>query len=130
MNVDQMKEFLDFINSNDDLKAKLKEIEGDTEAITELAKKNGFDISASTPAKGDALDIGYDGSEWKELSDEELESMAGGTRPRSVCAGTFTLGCRPPGRPGTCQEEAHDEPWGRCPGMRPMRKWLFGRISK
>ena len=24
------------------------------------------------------------------------------------------------------QEEAHDEPWGRCPGMRPMRKWLFG----
>ena len=19
------------------------------------------------------------------------------------------------------------EPWGRCPGMRPMRKWLFGR---
>ena len=25
-----------------------------------------------------------------------------------------------------CQEEAHDEPWGRCPGMRPMRKWLFG----
>ncbi len=27
----------------------------------------------------------------------------------------------------TCQEEAHDEPWGRCPGMRPMRKWLFGR---
>ena len=26
-----------------------------------------------------------------------------------------------------CQEEAHDESWGRCPGMRPMRKWLFGR---
>ena len=25
-----------------------------------------------------------------------------------------------------CHEEAHDEPWGRCPGMRPMRKWLFG----
>ena len=23
--------------------------------------------------------------------------------------------------------EADDEPWGRCPGMRPMRKWLFGR---
>ena len=30
------------------------------------------------------------------------------------------------GRNGCCQEEAHDEPWGRCPGMRPMRKWLFG----
>ena len=22
---------------------------------------------------------------------------------------------------------AVDEAWGRCPGMRPMRKWLFGR---
>ena len=30
------------------------------------------------------------------------------------------------GRDGCCKEEAHDEPWGRCPGMRPMRKWLFG----
>ena len=30
---------------------------------------------------------------------------------------------------GTCQEEAHDEPWGRCPGMRPMRKWLFGGVD-
>ena len=29
-------------------------------------------------------------------------------------------------RRGCCKEEAHDEPWGRCPGMRPMRKWLFG----
>ena len=28
-----------------------------------------------------------------------------------------------------CQEEAHDEPWGRCPGMRPMRKWLFGGVN-
>ena len=28
-----------------------------------------------------------------------------------------------------CQEEAHDEPWGRCPGMRPMRKWLFGGVD-
>ena len=32
-------------------------------------------------------------------------------------------------RDGCCQEEAHDEPWGRCPGMRPMRKWLFGRTK-
>ena len=31
------------------------------------------------------------------------------------------------GKSCQCQEEAHDEPWGRCPGMRPMRKWLFGR---
>ena len=33
------------------------------------------------------------------------------------------------GRNGCCQEEAHDEPWGRCPGMRPMRKWLFGATT-
>ena len=34
------------------------------------------------------------------------------------------------GRNGCCQEEAHDEPWGRCPGMRPMRKWLFGGLPQ
>ena len=28
-----------------------------------------------------------------------------------------------------CQEEAHVEPWGRCPGMGPMRKRLFGGSS-
>ena len=42
-----------------------------------------------------------------ELTPEMLTSISGGKR----CP---------------CQEEAHDEPWGRCPGMRPMRKWLFG----
>ena len=30
------------------------------------------------------------------------------------------------GRRSCCQEEALDEPWGRCPGMRPMHKWLLG----
>lgn len=25
-------------------------------------------------------------------------------------------------RGGCCQEEAHEEPWGSCPGMRPIRK--------
>ena len=43
-----------------------------------------------------------------ELTPEMLTSISGGKRCRA------------------CQEEAHDEPWGRCPGMRPMRKWLFG----
>ena len=23
------------------------------------------------------------------------------------------------------KKEAHDEPWGRCPGMRPMRKYFW-----
>ena len=49
-----------------------------------------------------------DDDDWDiELTPEMLTSVAGGKR------------CR-------CEEEAHDEPWGRCPGMRPMRKWLFG----
>ena len=48
-----------------------------------------------------------DEDEWDiELTPEMLTSVAGGK--------------------SCCQEEAHDEPWGRCPGMRPMRKWLFG----
>ena len=48
-----------------------------------------------------------------ELTPEMLTSVAGGK------------GCSNRG----CQEEAHDEPWGRCPGMRPMRKWLFGATA-
>ena len=47
-----------------------------------------------------------------ELDAVALTAIAGGSRGRSG---------------NCCQEEAHDEPWGRCPGMRPMRKWLFGR---
>ena len=46
-----------------------------------------------------------------ELDPIALTAIAGGRGYRGNC----------------CQEEAHDEPWGRCPGMRPMRKWLFGR---
>ena len=47
-----------------------------------------------------------------ELDAVALTAIAGGARSRAG---------------NCCQEEAHDEPWGRCPGMRPMRKWLFGR---
>ena len=51
-----------------------------------------------------------DEDEWDiELTPEMLTSIAGGKR--------------------CCQEEPHDEPWGRCPGMRSMRKWLFGGAS-
>ena len=53
----------------------------------------------------------------EEFDDIELDAVA---------LAAITGGGR--GRDGRCcQEEAHDEPWGRCPGMRPMRKWLFGR---
>ena len=46
-----------------------------------------------------------------ELDAVALAAIAGGRSDEREC----------------CQEEAHDELWGRCPGMRPMRKWLFGR---
>ena len=49
-----------------------------------------------------------------ELDPIALAAIAGGQRG---------------GSGNCCQEEAHDEPWGRCPGMRPMRKWLFGRTT-
>ena len=55
--------------------------------------------------------------EESEFDDIELDAVAlaaiagGGSGDRRGCC---------------CQEEAHDEPWGRCPGMRPMRKRLFG----
>ena len=50
--------------------------------------------------------------EFDEFDDIELDAVAltaisGGGRSRAG---------------NCCQEEAHDEPWGRCPGMRPMRK--------
>ena len=54
----------------------------------------------------------FDDDDWDiELTPEMLTSVAGGKR----CG---------------CEEEAHDEPWGRCPGMRPMRKWLFGGAAE
>ena len=46
-----------------------------------------------------------------ELDEVALAAIAGGRARYAVC----------------CQEEAHDEPWGRCPDMRPKRKWLFSR---
>ena len=56
-------------------------------------------------------------NEDSEFDDIELDPIA-----LAAIAGGYGRGRR-----GCCQEEAHDEPWGRCPGMRPMRKWLFSR---
>ena len=54
--------------------------------------------------------------------DQELEGAAGGW----FATWRSDQDDEHVGRLRGCQEEAHDEPWGRCPGMRPMRKWLFG----
>ena len=50
-----------------------------------------------------------------EFDDVELDAVA----LAAIAGGRGNVG-------DCCQEEAHNEPWGRCPGMRPMRKWLFG----
>ena len=59
--------------------------------------------------------------EESEFDDIELDPIA-----LAAIAGGFGEKKR---RSCECQEEAHDEPWGRCPGMRPMRKWLFGATT-
>ena len=45
-----------------------------------------------------------------ELDAVALAAIAGGSK-QAVAAAIRTT---------------HDEPWGRCPGMRPMRIWLLG----
>ena len=60
--------------------------------------------------------------EESEFDDIELDPIA----LAAIAGGSKLMGS---GRAPCCQEEAHDEPWGRCPGMRPMRKWLFGRTK-
>ena len=55
--------------------------------------------------------------EESEFDDIELEAVA-----LAAIAGGYRSD-----HGNCCQEEAHDEPWGRCPGMRPIRKWLVGR---
>ena len=79
--------------------------------IVEIAAEKGMTVT-SDEVRGFLRQMDKD----DEFDDFELDivalaAIAGGTRGR---------------RGNCCQEETHDEPWGRCPGMRPMRKWLFG----
>ena len=88
--------------------------EAGKQRMVEIAAAQGVTVTTEE-VRGFLLQMDED-SEFDdiELDAVALAAIAGGGR----------------GRAGNCcQEEAHDEPWGRCPGMRPMRKWLFGRIK-
>jgi len=88
--------------------------EASFQRMVELAAEQGVTLTVDE-VKGFLKQM----DEEEEFDDIELDAVAllaiagGGGRSRGGC----------------CQEEAHDEPWGRCPGMRPMRKWLFGRTK-
>ena len=80
------------------------------EAIIELATELGESITKEEVSQF-ILEIDVeDEFDDVELDEASLSAVSGGGGRRNWC----------------CKEEAHDEPWGRCPGMRPMRKWLFG----
>ena len=80
------------------------------EAIIELATELGESITKEEVSQF-ILEIDVeDEFDDVELDEASLSAVSGGSRGQTSC----------------CKEEAHDEPWGRCPGMRPMRKWLFG----
>ena len=81
--------------------------------MVELAAEKGVTLTTDE-VKGFLAQMDED----EEFDDIELDAVA-----LTAIAG----GGRRKNSRGCCQEEAHDEPWGRCPGMRPMRKWLFGR---
>ena len=78
--------------------------------MVELAAEKGVTLTTEE-VKGFLKQMDED----EEFDDIELDAVA-----LLAIAGGFGGG-----RKGCCQEEAHDEPWGRCPGMRPMCKGLF-----
>ena len=85
--------------------------EASFQRMVELAAEKGVTLTVDE-VKGCLKQMDED----DEFDDIELDAIA----LTAIAGGGFR------GRNGCCQEEAHDEPWGRCPGMRPMRKWLFG----
>ena len=70
MSEEQLKAFLEKVKADTSLQEKLKA--ADADAVAAIAKEAGFSISAD------------DLKAQSELSDEELEGVAGGTNPRWV----------------------------------------------
>ena len=86
--------------------------EASFQRMVELAAEQGVTLTVDE-VKGFLKQM----DEEEEFDDIELDAVA----LTAIAGGRGQTSC--------CQEEAHDEPWGRCPGMRPMRKWLFGRTK-
>ena len=70
MSEEQLKAFLEKVKADTSLQEKLKGA-SDANDVTAIAKEAGFSISADDINKTQS-----------ELSDEELEGVAGGTNPR------------------------------------------------
>ena len=70
MSEEQLKAFLEKVKADTSLQEKLKAA-ADADAVAAIAKEAGFSISADDLTKAQS-----------ELSDEELEGVAGGTNPR------------------------------------------------
>ena len=85
MSEEQLKAFLEAVKADAGLQEKLKAA-ADADAVVALGKTAGFVISAEELKKGQS-----------DLSDEELEGVAGGAWGESwlyLCAGEATYDCR------------------------------------
>ena len=76
MSEEQLKAFLEKVKADTSLQEKLKAA-GDANAVAAIAKEAGFSISVDDLTKAQS-----------ELSDQELESVAGGTRDREWLIGS------------------------------------------
>ena len=94
MSEEQLKAFIEKVQGDDNLQVKLKGA-ANSDAVVSIAKEAGFSISADDLNKA------------SELSEEELEGLAGG----GVRGGTAAYMC-PTDRNRTCK------PVATCPGLK------------
>ena len=81
MSVEQLKAFVAKVQSDTSLQEKLKAA-ADSDAVVSIAKESGFSISADDLTKAQS-----------ELSEEELEGVAGGTWSMESINFVVCVGC-------------------------------------
>ena len=97
MSVNKVEEFLNQIAEDEALQADLAqalEAENDREAVTELANSKGYDFSSEELwAEIQKRQAEFEQKQAAgELSDEELEAVAGGVTPTYILAGGLIVG--------------------------------------